>query len=339
MNKQLNLLLFLFLGLILNAQDDSNLSALFQIEEPLKIKLNYSNKVMNKKTNDSTFIETQMSYDEAGTWKKIDVRLRARGNFRRNECYFPPIKMKIKKAARKGTLFEGNKNLKLVLPCKQESDKNDNILKEYMAYKLYEQISPYHFNVRRVDIEFTEIRGKKEKMHQLKGFLIEDDKVIAKRFEGRVVDRFIHPLAMDATVSVQNAIFNFMLGNTDISVAYQHNAKLLYIEKKLIPLSYDFDMSGFVNPSYATVNETLGISSVRDRKYRGFKRDTSIMQDTRELYISKKDDLISIVESHKSQFDSEKEYKETIGFLIEFYEIMEDDKSFQKEILDAMRTK
>jgi hypothetical protein len=130
-----------------------------------------------------------------------------------------------------------------------------------------------------------------------------------------------------------------MLGNTDISVAYQHNAKLLYIEKKLIPLSYDFDMSGFVNPSYATVNETLGISSVRDRKYRGFKRDTSIMQDTRKLYISKKDDLISIVESHKSQFDSEKEYKETIEFLNDFYEIMEDDKSFQKEILDAMRTK
>ena len=208
-----------------------------------------------------------------------------------------------------------------------------------MAYKLYEQISPYHFNVRRVDIEFTEIRGKKEKIHQLKGFLIEDDKVIAKRFEGRVVDRFIHPLAMDATVSVQNAIFNFMLGNTDISVAYQHNAKLLYIEKKLIPLSYDFDMSGFVNPSYATVNETLGINSVRDRKYRGFKRDKSIMQETRELYLSKKNNLVSIVESHKSQFDSEKEYKETIGFLNEFYDVMEDDKTFQKEILDAMRTK
>ena len=339
MNKQLNLVLLMFLGLFLNAQEDSNLSALFQNDEPLKIKLNYSNKEMNKKTNDSTFIETQMSYEEAGTWKNIDVRLRARGNFRRSECYFPPIKMKIKKVARKGTLFEGNKNLKLVLPCKQESDKNDNIIKEYMAYKLYEQISPYHFNVRRVNIEFSEKRGKKEKMHQLKGFLIEDDKVIAKRFEGKVVDRFIHPLAMDASVSVQNAMFNFLLGNTDISVAYQHNAKLLYIDKKLIPLSYDFDMSGFVNPSYATVNETLGISSVRDRKYRGFKRDTSIMQETRDLYISKKSDLVSIVESHKSEFDSEKEYKETIAFLNEFYEIIEADKSFQKEILDAMRTK
>ncbi|MBL30439.1 MAG: hypothetical protein CMC81_04290 [Flavobacteriaceae bacterium] len=339
MNKQLNLLLLMFLGLFINAQEDSDLSALFQNDEPLKIKLNYSNKEMNKKTNDSTFIETQMSYEEAGTWKNIDVRLRARGNFRRSECYFPPIKMKIKKVDRKGTLFEGNKNLKLVLPCKQESDKNDNIMKEYMAYKLYEQISPYHFNVRRVNIEFSEKRGKKEKMHQLKGFLIEDDKVIAKRFEGKVVDRFIHPLAMDASVSVQNAMFNFLLGNTDISVAYQHNAKLLYIDKKLIPLSYDFDMSGFVNPSYATVNETLGINSVRDRKYRGFKRDTSIMQETRDLYISKKSDLVSIVESHKSEFDSEKEYKETIGFLNEFYEIIEADKSFQKEILDAMRTK
>jgi hypothetical protein len=311
----------------------------FSNNETLEAKISFTPKTLKKSTVDTIYFDTNFAYKIDDTFQEMEIGLRARGNFRRNTCYFPPIKMKIKKIARKGTLFEGNKNLKLVLPCKLESDKNDNILKEYMAYKLYEQISPYHFNVRRVDIEFSEIRGKKEKVHQLKGFLIEDDKVIAKRFEGRVVDRFIHPLAMDATVSVQNAIFNFMLGNTDISVAYQHNAKLLYIDKKLIPLSYDFDMSGFVNPSYATVNETLGINSVRDRKYRGFKRDTSIMQETRELYVSKKDNLTSIVESHKSQFDSEKEYKETIGFLNEFYEIIEDDKSFQKEILDAMRTK
>jgi len=339
MNKQVNLLLLLFISVFSYAQNTDGYTLLFQNEEPLKIKLKYSNKEMNKKTNDSTFIETQISYEQGGEWKDVDVRLRARGNFRRNECYWPPVRVKIKKSAAKGTIFEGNKSLKLVLPCKIESDKNDNIMKEYMAYKLYEQISPYHFNARRVDIDFTEIRGRKEKKHQLKGFLIEDDDIVAERFEGKVVDRFIHPLAMDAETSVQNAFFNFLIGNTDISVAYQHNAKLLYIGKRLIPLSYDFDMTGFVNPSYATVNETLGINTVRDRVYRGFKRDGSIIETVRQLYISKKADLMSILESHSSQFDKEKEYKETYKFLNSFYEVLEDDKEFKSQIVDAARTK
>jgi len=339
MNKQVNLLLLLFISLFSYAQNADGYTLLFQNEEPLKIKLKYSNKEMNKKTNDSTFIETQISYEEEGVWKDVDVRLRGRGNFRRNTCYWPPVRVKIKKSAAEGTIFQGNKSLKLVLPCLTESDKNDNIMKEYMAYKLYEQISPYHFNARRVDIDFTEIRGRKEKKHQLKGFLIEDDDIVADRFEGKVVDRFIHPLAMDAETSVQNAFFNFLIGNTDISVAYQHNAKLLYIGKRLIPLSYDFDMTGFVNPSYATVNETLGIKSVRDRKYRGFKRDGSIIVTVRQLYISKKADLMSILESHASQFDNEREYKETYKFLNSFYELLEDDKEFKSQIVDAARTK
>ena len=108
--------------------------------------------------------------------------------------------------------------------------------------------------------------------------------------------------------------------------------------KRLIPLSYDFDMTGFVNPSYATVNETLGIKSVRDRKYRGFKRDGSIIETVRQLYISKKADLLSIVESHASQFDNEREYKETFKFLNSFYDIIEDDKEYNSQIVDAART-
>ena len=46
-------------------------------------------------------------------------------------------------------------------------------------------------------------------------------------------------------------------------------------------LPYDFDMTGWVNPSYATVNTTLGINSVQDRKYRGFKRDQQYFDQVR----------------------------------------------------------
>ena len=71
-------------------------------------------------------------------------------------------------------------------------------------------------------------------------------------------------------------MFQYMIGNTDFSTAYQQTNKL-YIDKLIISLPYDFDMSGFINPSYAVVNETLNIANIQQRKYRGFKRDEAIL--------------------------------------------------------------
>ena len=269
-------------------------------------------------------------------------KLRARGNFRRNECYFPPIKMKIKKDQYKETIFDGNKTMKLVLPCKIESENNDNILQEFIAYKIYEQISPYHFKTRRVNIDFTEPKGKKKvKTFKLKGFLIEDDKRVSQRHESRVFERFVHPMAMDHLTSVHNAFFQYLLGNTDFSVAYQHNGKLMYSEadKKIIPLPYDFDMTGWVNPSYATVNTTLGINSVQDRKYRGFKREQQYFDQVRKEFLDKKSSLMEMVASFESEFSDPKEYKNMFDFMGDFYETMEDDSKFQKSIVDESRTK
>ena len=64
----------------------------------------------------------------------------------------------------------------------------------------------------------------------IQGNLIEDDKKFAQLHNGKVFERFIPPLAMDADASVRNAMFQYMIGNTDFSTAYQHNNKLLYID-------------------------------------------------------------------------------------------------------------
>lgn len=143
---------------------DNQLTQLFLSDNPVLLKLSYSNKVLRKETNDSTYIESEMDYmaqDES--WKTLPVKIRARGNYRRENCYFPPVKVKIKKSVSKGTLFEGNKKLKLVLPCVLQKDYNDKVLKEYIAYKLYEIVSPYHFNARLLKIDFTEEKNKRLK--------------------------------------------------------------------------------------------------------------------------------------------------------------------------------
>ena len=225
------------------------------------------------------------------------------------------------------------------MPCLLRKEKNDNIIQEFIAYKFYEKISPYYFKTRLVDIEFTEIKKKKTEVHKLIGFLIEDDKRVADRFEGKSFERYIHPKAMDDMTSVQNSIFQFMIGNTDFSVAYQHNGKLLYIDKKIYPLPYDFDLCGLVDASYAIVNNTLGINSVRDRKYRGFKRDESLLEKVRDQILSKKNEFYQIIDNQKSKFEITTEFESTNKFLTSFFDIMEDDKSFKKEVIQMMRTK
>jgi hypothetical protein len=305
----------------------------------MKIKLNYSNKNMKKKTTDSTYIETDLNFLQEDKWNTIPVSLRARGNFRRAKCYFPPIKMKIKKSQTKNTVFNGNKSLKLVLPCKIENENNDNILQEYIAYKIYEIISPYYFKTRRVDVDFTEPKGKKSKSYLLKGFLIEDDSRLAKRFDGRVVEQFIHPMAMGGLTSVRHAFFQYLIGNTDFSVSFQHNGKLLYTNKEFLPLPYDFDMTGWVDPSYGFGNPTLGLSSLSERVYRGFKRDNELMNTVRKQFIDSKVEIVKLVSSYKEEFDNASEFDKMFGFMQEFFETIEDDGKFQKSILDKARTK
>ena len=329
----------LLISFFVSAQKPIKSDLLYKDQTPLSIKLNYSNKEVNAKTDDSAYIKTNMEFLHEEKWSSIELRIRARGNFRRSECYFPPIKMKIKKDQYKETLFDGNKSMKLVLPCKLEPENNDNILQEFIAYKIYEQISPYHFKTRRVDIDFNEIRGKKNKNFKLKGFLIEDDKRVAKRHEGKVFERYIHPMTMQHLTSVQNAFFQYLLGNTDFSVAYQHNGKLLYVDKKIIPLPYDFDMTGWVNPSYATVNSTLGISSVQDRVYRGFKRDQEYFDQVREQFIEKKSQLMQIVSSFENEFSNPKEYENMFEFMEDFFEVLESDSKFEKAIVSKARTR
>ena len=340
MKNQVLLSIIFLISTFVSAQNVLKSDALYADQTPMDIKLSYSNKDVNKKTNDTTFIKTNMEFLHEGKWSSIEVKLRARGNFRRAEFYFPPIKMKIKKDQYKETIFDGNKTMKLVLPCKLESENNDNILQEFIAYKIYENISPYHFKTKRVNIDFIEQRGKKTKNFQLKGFLIEDDKRIAKRHEGRVFERFVHPMGMDHVTSVQVALFQFLLGNTDFSTAYQHNGKLLYSsDKKIIPLPYDFDMSGWVNPSYATVNTTLGIKSVQDRVYRGFKREQQYFDQVRKQFVDKKSELMDMVASYEGQFSSPREFQNMFDFMNDFYEVIESDSKFEQTIVSKARTK
>ncbi|WP_125221714.1 hypothetical protein [Maribacter algicola] len=355
----------------LSAQNDIQSNNLFSVQPPLPLQLSYTNKQIKKETNKEKGIHTNLLYKQGENWDTVPISLRARGNFRRNTCYFTPLKVYFKRGGTQNTPFEDHKNIKIVLPCLLEDRSNDDVLKEYLAYKMYELLSPIHFKTRLATLDYTDTRGEKEELHPLAMFLndsnkvlyngeeawaarkpknhtlltilIEDDKVVAKRNDAKVLERFVHPLNQEETISTTNAFFQFMIGNTDFSTAYSHNQKLIFKEGKSYPIPYDFDMSGLVNASYAVVsninNTSLEIDKVTERQYRGFKRNTALFEDTRKHFLSQESEILKILEAHKPLFKEVKSYETAHDFISDFFAILKNDLRFQNEIVEIAREK
>jgi hypothetical protein len=343
MKNQLKINLTLFLVLIFQgfvlAQGKSDLP-LFSSEEAIEVRLGFSTKELKKEKADSVYFPSIMHFrTPGGEWDSIKVDLRARGNFRRNQCFFPPIRIKVKKKDSNGTIFEGNKALKLVVPCKNAKADNDQIVKELLCYKLNEQVTPYFFSTRSVNLTLTDEGSKNPKSYELKAFLIEDDDLVAERADSKIAKgKQILPGRLQEVAAVRIDFFEFMIANTDWSSVAQHNIKVMQTPNNdFIPIAYDFDMSGIVHAYYSTTSELLNISSVRERVYRGFCRSDAAMQQVREEYLAAESKIMEVVDGFEPELGS-KEVADIKKYLGEFFDILKNDKQFNEQILSKCRT-
>jgi hypothetical protein len=331
--------LMLFTASAVSAQK-TDVTQLFTAENPVAIEIAFSIREVKKQTNDTIFTKSVMKYKrEDGSLDSMKIEIRARGNFRRTNCFFPPLRVRMKKKDTEGTLFAGNKSLKLVVPCQTGKAGSDLIIKEYLAYQLYEPVTPYHFTTRLVDLTLIDQSAKQAKSYTMKAFFIEDDDLVAKRFGGKIYeDPKFHPMRLKDTTSVINDFFHFMISNTDWSSMAQHNIKIMQVNNaEFIPLPYDFDMSGVVNAPYAQVNETLGTASVRERLYRGFCRPEPVFQYVRSVYLNNEQAIMKQITDLQSELNP-KELPGIQKYIGEFFTILKSDKSFRDNIYGKCRT-
>ena len=326
--------LFIFSGI--KAQD---MAPLFASQEPLEMKMSFSIKDLRKNTNDSTYMDTSVEFKtEDGDWEQVDAEIRTRGNFRLDNCYYPPMRLKVKKRDREGTPFSGQKGLKVVFPCSKNKNALDFVGKEFLAYKLAEEVTPYYFPTRLIKITFVNGDDRKQQEQELIGFIIEDDDLVAERFGGSIYDeKRIGPSFMADTASVRHDMFQYMIGNTDWSSLFTHNQKIMRIgETTFVPLAYDFDMTGLVNPPYAQVSDLVEIEKITDRLYRGFCRDPELMQHVRQEFLAKKDVIMSLAE--KQLYLDDSDVRNINSFLKDFFRVLESDNFFKSEVLDKCRS-
>lgn len=333
------LVLIFSIGVILHAEaQQQQLSPLFRDEQPLNLEFTLPIREVKKTKPDSIFFDITLKYRMPGApWDSIAAEVRARGNFRREKCYYPPLRMKIKRAAGEHTLFAGNKSLKIVLPCQQSKDANSLILREYLGYQLYEPMTPYFFNTRLATITLVERTGKQTKKHQLVGFLIEDDDVVAERFEGKIRETVVHPLQLADSTAITHDFFQYLISNTDWSTVAQHNVKVLQVKpNRNIPLAYDFDMSGLVNAPYAVVSPLTGQVNVRDRVYRSICRKEDLVEYVRQHYLKNESSIQEIITRHARYF-SEKDLADIRSFIEEFFATLKSDQKFKEIFIEKCR--
>jgi hypothetical protein len=284
-------------------RQDAERLALFQTEEPLEFTLESDFSSVNKDRDpESTkqFPATAKVVDASGNAVSVPMQISARGHVRRMSitCGFVPLRLQFTKDAVKGTVFEGRADsLKLVTHCQNGKDSDQYILREYLGYQLSNIFLPRSFRARLSTVTYVDSKNGKTLTTRY-GILLEDDGDVARRMGGRTVslERVVFAdLPLDPLMDMM--VFEFMMGNTDYSIFALHNVVLIQTpDKKLYPVPYDWDLSGFVHTPYASPDKRLGMTSVTDRLYRGPCRTPEQLQPVFERFLAKKAEVMQTVQ-------------------------------------------
>lgn len=203
---------------------------------------------------------------EMVTW---DAGISPRGKYRRRICDFPPLKLEFsKKDLRKADLLPFD-DLKLVTHCLDNPESEETIIREYLAYRIYQMFSPYACRVQLVRIQYLDEDPSKPGKSHL-GMLIEEDRMRAHRFGLQISDTLnLKPSDFPEDMAEVHALFQYLIGNTDWSLLASRNLEMYHDGSSgtFFMVPYDFDFSGLVNAPYAIPNPDYKMANIRQRVY------------------------------------------------------------------------
>lgn len=318
---------------------ESNMSSyqLFGQESILEIKIKSDFKKLNHKKDTSKYQKAVIEYafnDTVTIHRKIGVR--ARGNFRRANCFYPPLKLNFPKKKVKLDLLKSFDKMKMVGNCQSGSTYEQYLLSEYYVYKMLNIMTDSSFRVRLIRVNYYNTGKKRGKVEsQRYAFLIEPTKAMANRLQRHIDEETkFHYGQFPSESRHMVTIFNYMIGNTDFSILARHNMKTIMpnVESNyLLPLAipYDFDYCGMVDPPYAIPADLLPIDDITQRLFRGPCEPFEDYQLTLAKFQLKKNQLYALIE--KSTLLSKNTKQRMTNYLDSFYEILDDESRLRKE--------
>jgi len=268
-----------------------------------------------------------------------NLKIKPRGNMRKQICHFPPLKLNFPK---KDVFIKELKDfdkIKMVGSCRKSKSYGQYLLAEYYVYKLYNILTEFSLRVRLLRVRYVDTSGR-YKTDTRYAFIIEPVDELADRLDYIPIDvSGIHPNLMNPAKTNAMDVFQYMIGNTDYSVAGLHNVKLIkstsFNIQEPVVIPYDFDYSGLVNTTYAVPYETLNLENVKERKFMGFCRTEQELGLTFEIFEKHKKEILSV---YNSDCLLNKPFKkQSLKYLEEFYQNIANKHLVENDFLNGCR--
>ena len=295
---------------------------IFGDTEPMRITLTFDIKRYQREKSKGEYMPVHFLYQfNDSVYLEKDMRLKARGNFRRSYCSLAPFWLNIRKADVENKNLEDTRRMKVVTNCRNSEAFDEYVLREYLCYKIYNAISPVSFRVRLLKMKYVDT-GRKNKVTEGWAFMIEPEVMVAERNDAVVVEKDDLAMALMKPAQLDMvALFMYMIGNPDFSITGRHNVKILgmpgFGSEGYTVVPYDFDYSGLVNASYALPSQNLGISSVRERYFLGLCRSDDAFMEAIENISQHREEILRVIRDFN--YLDEKNKQDMIDYLGEYF--------------------
>ncbi len=314
---------------------------LFQTPTPLEFTLTSAFSEINKDHNpESTkrYPGVLTVNGQDGAPRNIKVKLSARGHFRRmaRNCNVVPLRVEFDKTDTAGTVFDGQTTLKLGTGCEYSKEFEQYTLREYLAYPIFGVVTPLSFRARLGRATYVDEKSQKKSGPRYAIF-IEHENDVARRVGGRIVElqRVVFK-DVDQSALVRAMLFEYMIGNTDMSIYALHNFRLVQTPTRtILTVPYDFDLSGFVHAPYAIPDRRLGLRTVQDRLYRGPCVTAEEFDAAAADFRAKQADILSLVESMRDMDPIGR--GEAKAYLESFFRAIEKPESVRKNFVNGCK--
>ena len=331
------LILIVFLFPVPASANDAD--TLFSSDEVIRIELRSDFSEIQKDRIETPQIhESELTYFNIdGSPVKLSVLVSVRGNFRKNpvNCSFPPLFVDFRKSNVSNTLFQHQEKLKLVTPCQSDED----VIDEYVIYKLYNKVTDLSLKVRLVKILYFDT-GTGEELFEKFSFFLEDKDHAAERNGLKEKDFFLTPFALDKENFMKLSVFQYLIGNKDWFVTSRHNIIIMQPADTTLPpyaVPYDFDFSGFVDAPYTNPLQGPENLLIDRRVFKGLCYTEDEFREVFDFYRELRPVFKLIIKDQK--LISPASRRHILGYLSEFYGIISTRDLIKQEFLGHCETK
>jgi hypothetical protein len=305
----------------------------FEVEDPVDLTLIFNVTKLKRTKDDENYMPGTLEFFSEDSIKITkNIRVRARGFARKKQCNLPPFLINVNDTSISREFIAGAKKIKVVSDCNSSNTYREYVLKEFLAYKIFNIITDNSFRVRLVNLKLIDT-GRKNRESNSLVFIIEPEELLAQRLNSMAIKiNNLNFHQIEGSTTDMMSFFQYMIGNTDFAIVKRHNVKLLlsndFQEKMPFAVPYDFDYAGLVNTFYAVPDVLFGISDVTQRYYRGMCRTDAEFQDLIDYYLEKEDDIIGSINSF--DYLEEKPKNEVLEYIEQFYLELKDPDFIKK---------